>query len=50
MGLCIEFNICSKRWKDYIKYIEYLTSKGINSEYDIFDDNKGNFNLIERQK
>ncbi len=35
---------------DYRKYIEYLKSKGIKSEYDIFDDRKGNMNLVERQK
>lgn len=39
-----------KNDKDYDNYIENLNKKGIQSEYDIFDDAKGNLNLLERQK
>lgn len=35
---------------DHNNYINSLNKKGIKSEYDIFDDSKGNLNLIERQK
>lgn len=35
---------------DYKKYLQNLKAKGFKSEYDVFKDNKGDLNLIERDK